>query len=84
MLFFFKFDKTNNHMESSTFQIHQDQCSGCGTCVEIAPDYIILNDNGVACFKKTNTDTANFGTEDKDKIFEAAEACPTECIEEIG
>ena len=39
---------------------------------------------GLPASKKTNTDTANFGTEDKDKIFEAAEACPSECIEEIG
>ncbi len=84
MQFFFILGKTNNHMESSTFQIHQDQCSGCGTCVEIAPDHIILNDNGVACFRKTGTDTANFGTEDVTLIFEAAEGCPSTCIEEIG
>jgi ferredoxin len=84
MPFLFNLAKTNSLMESSTFQIHQDVCVGCGACVGIAPDHIMINDNGVACFIKTGTDTANFGTEDVSQIFEAAESCPDECIEEIG
>lgn len=71
-------------MESSTFQIHQDQCTGCGKCVELAPNHFILNNKDVACFKKTKSDTANFGTEEASTIFEVAEECPSSCIEEIG
>lgn len=75
---------TNNIMRSSTFRINQNDCSGCGTCVDAAPEQIAINDNGVAMFIKTESDTANFGTEEVERVFAAAESCPSECIEEIG
>jgi ferredoxin len=73
---------------SSTFQIIQEKCSGCGTCVDVAPDYIELNDDGVAHFiggqvSEDGTMT-NVGTEDAQQLFTACEVCPLGCIEEIG
>lgn len=71
-------------MRSSTFKINQDGCSGCGACVKAAPNQIAISNKGVAMFIKTNSDTANFGTEEAAKVFEAADTCPSSCIEEVG
>lgn len=70
---------------SSTFHIKQEECNGCAICVELANGLIKLNDKGVACFTTGGTgDTANFGSEDSNYIFNAIDACPQNCIEEIG
>lgn len=74
----------NKIIMSSTFKIHQDICVGCGTCEDETGGLIALNDEGVAYFPSSGKDTANFGDMDVSPIFAAIDACPCNCIEEIG
>ena len=54
--------------------IDEEECIGCGTCEEICPEVFSLDDDaGIA--KVTNPEGAP-----EDKIEEAIEACPVECI----
>lgn len=54
--------------------IDEEECIGCGTCEEICPEVFSLDDDaGIA--KVINPEGAP-----EDKIEEAIEACPVECI----
>jgi ferredoxin len=57
-----------------TIIIDEEECIGCGTCEEICPEVFSLDDE---------TGTAkviNAAGAPEDKIEEAIEACPVECI----
>lgn len=73
---------------SSTFQITQEDCVGCGTCVEYAPDYIEINEDGVAQFiggqVSEDGTVTNVGSDDAGQVIAACESCPEGCLEEIG
>ena len=53
--------------------IDQEECVQCGNCEEICPEVFRLNDDGVA-----EVDDPEGATEDK--IQEAIDSCPVECI----
>ncbi len=54
--------------------IDEDDCIGCGTCVEICPDVFQINDE---------TDVAEViatGNGPEEQIEEAIASCPVDCI----
>jgi ferredoxin len=54
--------------------IDEEECIGCGTCEEICPEVFKLNEE---------TDKAEVISQEgapEDKMEEAIEACPVECI----
>jgi ferredoxin len=54
--------------------IDEEECIGCGTCEEICPEVFKLNEE---------TDKVEVTDQEgapEDKIEEAIEACPVECI----
>lgn len=54
--------------------IVEDECIGCGACVEICPEVFMLNESlGFA-------QVLNPGGAGADKIQEAMDACPVNCI----
>jgi ferredoxin len=54
--------------------IDEEACIGCGACEEICPEVFRMNDSlGFAL-------VVNPGGADPDKIEEAIEACPVNCI----
>lgn len=69
---------------SVTFEIHQENCTGCAACVKLSQEEIKINDDEKAYFVKTGTNIANFGSDRWPDIFAARDECPSECIEEIG
>ena len=69
---------------SVTFEIHQENCTGCATCVKLSQEEIKINDDEKAYFVKTGDNIANFGPDRWPDIFAARDECPSECIEEIG
>lgn len=54
--------------------IDKDLCTGCGLCMETAPDVFELVDD-LATVKVTNIKTSLY-----DSVREAADDCPTEAI----
>jgi ferredoxin len=67
--------KTNKEVPMARkVYIDQEECIGCGTCEEICPEVFRLN---------TTTDKAeviNASAAPENKIEEAIESCPVECI----
>ena len=55
-------------------EIDQDECIGCGACVELCPDIFAFNDDENKAFVVT----AEGGNEDC--IDEAIASCPAACI----
>ena len=53
--------------------VDRDECTGCGNCVDIAPDVFELDDEGISTV--TNPEGADLET-----IREAADSCPLDCI----
>ncbi len=53
--------------------VDRDQCTGCGVCVNEAPETFELDDDDVATVKEKPWD-------DSEAIVAAAEGCPTESI----
>ena len=53
--------------------VDQAECIGCGLCSEIAPGVFALNDEGVSVVIDSEG-------EGEDKIQEAIDECPVECI----
>ena len=53
--------------------VDQEECVGCGNCVETCPDVFCLNDDGVAEAHDPNGAT-------EEDIQEAIDSCPVECI----
>lgn len=53
--------------------VDEDECIGCGECVDIAPNTFEVNDDDMAEVKDP-------GGDDEDTIVEAAKGCPVEAI----
>ena len=53
--------------------VNEEECIGCGLCAEIVPEVFRLNDEGVS--KVIDPEG-----EAEDKIQEAIDECPVECI----
>lgn len=53
--------------------IDEDECIGCGACVDSCPDVFIMNDDNIA--EVSNPDGAS-----EEEIQDAIEGCPVECI----
>lgn len=53
--------------------IDQDECIGCGACVDSCPDVFRMNDDNVA--EVYNPEGAS-----EEEIQEAIDSCPVECI----
>jgi ferredoxin len=53
--------------------VNEEECIGCGLCAEIVPGVFQLNDEGVS--KVIDSEG-----EGEDKIQEAIDECPVECI----
>jgi ferredoxin len=53
--------------------VDRDECTGCGNCVDIAPDVFELDDEGISTV--INPEGA-----DEDTIREAADSCPVDAI----
>jgi len=53
--------------------VEQEECVGCGNCEEICSEVFRLNDDGVAEVHDHEGAT-------EDKIQEAIDSCPVECI----
>ncbi len=54
-----------------------ENCIGCGLCINICPDVFSMSDEGVAV--AVNADVPE---EHKEKAKQAAESCPVDAIEE--
>lgn len=55
--------------------VKKDACIGCGLCVSSNPDYFEFDDQGLSNVKKEE-----LNLEDKNKILETIQNCPTEAI----
>ena len=53
-----------------------DQCIGCETCVDIAPDYFVVKNDLAYVLRQPESD------EGDNLCREAMEACPVDAIEE--
>ena len=53
--------------------VNLDECIGCGTCAELAPNTFRLNDDEKA-------EVVNPAGDPDDAIQEAIDSCPTEAI----
>ena len=73
MLLLIKADK-EGQMARKVYTIDEDECIGCGTCAEICPEVFSLNE------KTDKAEIINPAGAPEDKIEEAIEACPVECI----
>lgn len=71
-------DHQETRARTSTFEINKDLCTGCGSCVSIAPEYITWDDDGKATMK------GPVGSDGYATMEEAMRQCPTEAITEIG
>ena len=52
------------------------ECIGCGLCIDMCPEVFEYNDEGLSCAKSEEV-----GDELKDAVTEAQEACPVSAIE---
>lgn len=59
-------------------KVNQEACIGCGACVAIADEVFDINDNGLSEVKVDAVVEEN-----KEKVQEAIDSCPTAAIEEV-
>lgn len=59
-------------------KVNQEACIGCGACVAIADEVFDINDNGLS---EVKVDAVS--EENKEKVQEAIDSCPTAAIEEV-
>lgn len=59
-------------------KVNQEACIGCGACVAIADEVFDINDNGLS---EVKVDIVS--EENKEKVQEAIESCPSAAIEEV-
>lgn len=59
-------------------KVNQEACIGCGACVAIADEVFDINDNGLS---EVKVDIVS--EENKEKVQEAIDSCPTAAIEEV-
>ncbi len=55
--------------------VKKDACIGCGLCISNSPDYFQFDDDGLSKVIKEE-----LNIEDKNRILESVEGCPTEAI----
>lgn len=55
--------------------VKKEACIGCGLCVSNSPDYFQFGDDGLSKVIKEE-----LNIEDKTKILESVEGCPTEAV----
>jgi ferredoxin len=55
--------------------VKKESCIGCGLCVSSNPDYFEFNDEGLSVVIKEE-----LNLEDKPRILDSVENCPTEAI----
>jgi ferredoxin len=55
------------------FYVDEEECIGCGACVDSCPDVFRMNDDNVA--EISDNDGAS-----EEEIQEAMDSCPVECI----
>lgn len=55
--------------------VKKESCIGCGLCVSNNPDYFEFDDEGLSKVIKEE-----LNTEDKTRVLESIENCPTEAI----
>ena len=53
-----------------------DDCTGCGACLEIAPENIAEDEDEMISYIKKQPENA----EEEENLEEAADQCPTEAI----
>jgi ferredoxin len=53
--------------------VNQDDCISCGLCAEVCPEVFRLND-------KDLSEVHNPGGASEEKIQEAIDSCPVQCI----
>jgi ferredoxin len=53
--------------------IDQEECIGCGACVDSCPDVFAMNDDNVA-------EIVSDGSASEEEIQDAIDSCPVECI----
>lgn len=54
-------------------KVNQEECTGCGVCVDLCPGVFRLNDNDVS-------EAYNPAGATEAEIQEAIDSCPVECI----
>lgn len=52
------------------------ECIGCGMCIDICPEVFVYNDEGLSSVKSQEVNDSL-----KDSVVEAQEACPVDAIE---
>lgn len=55
--------------------VKKEACIGCGLCVSIGPEYFKFDEEGLSTVIKEE-----LNIEDKGRILDAVEGCPTEAI----
>ncbi len=55
------------------FYVDEEECIGCGACVDSAPDVFSLNEDDIA-------EIINAAGGSEEEIQDAMDACPSECI----
>jgi ferredoxin len=73
LIFYLKLKRRRVIMARKVY-IDEDECIGCGTCEEICPEVFKLNE------KTEKAEVIDPAGSSEDKIEEAIEACPVECI----
>jgi len=68
------FHKLKEVLMARKIFIDEEECIGCGTCEEICPEVFKLNE------KTDKAEVINQEGASEDKINEAIEGCPVECI----
>ncbi len=61
--------------DAKLLSVDQAACIGCGSCVGVAPDYFLLNDDGKSEVIKKEVSEA-----DLDMVNEATTVCPVQAI----
>jgi ferredoxin len=60
-------------MMAKSFYVDQEECIGCGACVDSCPDVFKMTEDNVA--EVSNAEGAS-----EEEIQDAMDACPVECI----
>lgn len=63
--------------------VDKDECTSCNLCVDTVPEYFQLDDDDMAESHNdgSNLNAAEVPEGDEDKVQEAIDSCPAECIE---
>jgi ferredoxin len=62
------------NVDGLVIRIDRSLCVGFGDCVTVAPDFFILDDEGIAVFRASDAPV------DRDVLIEACRACPVDAL----